>query len=1079
MTRRAPSLSPRPMASGPWLLLLVCLHVHPSRCQEDAPCAFNTMCSCKMAAANTSHVSCLGVPLLTFPELPGGEVALVDIVDSGLEALESEALGDARIESLRLMSNRLEFVGNRAFSSSVSVLKSLDLSYNQLSEVPFESLQHLQALDWLSLHSNQIATLQGQAESSWGRLKDTLTNVYLGDNDLTELPRSTQPHENIEAPSRRDGSLTKNRLSSIHERSFEGLELSLEYITLEDNELQEIPTALGRLKRLKYFYIASNNISDIQSDVFQKLEYLNLESNRLVELPPDMFRTSTFVKLRDIRLSYNLLSVIESRTFSSLPNLQTLVLTGNRIKTIKSSGFHNVTRLSTIILSDNQLVSIEDKAFYDLPNLGRLDMQNNKLEYFTLNIFERVATELVPFRINVSRNMITYLYSTRNFSMLSVTVFDVTHNKVFDIPDDYFYKFNKTLRQLYMGHNNIRQLRSETFGSLTSVECLTLEHNHISSIHKSTFHALASLQVLDLSHNHVRQLQARQLAGLGRLRVVRLSHNQLRALPRDVFAGSPLERLDLSGNKFAALPAGALGAAGRTLRQLRMADNAVERVDGTALFDTPRLLELDLARNGLASLPDNLLAGVAGLQRLDLSGNRLRANFRELFHFAQRLRHLRAAGMGLAAMLPLPLPALLSLDVSDNLIAEVSPAAVGRLASLRTLSLRNNRLTSVPAHAWVHTPLLKSLDISGNPLKSMMGTARSMLPVDGLMGTARSMLPVDGLMDTARSMLPVDGLVGTARSMLPVDSLMGTARSMLPVDGLMGTARSMLPVDGLSLTKDSFSGLSRLQHLDIQRLATLQRLDAGTLAGLPRLWSVRLEARPGLGAAQALARAPSLGSVAVEVSGRELGDQLQGAFHRRLCRLHVTGPDLAAVRPGALRDLGDRHELELRFRGTRLDSLPAGLVASLRRVGQLTLDIGGNQFSSLSPASLYANGTDWENIGTRLVAGGLVVKDNPWVCDCDLVWLGQWLRRWLRETAQVHTMALDDAHLAQLRVREAICRDKISGKATAIVDLYPEVLRCHASALSQGGASSHCSCGRDVQCFVFLLLVEVSRMRCC
>jgi hypothetical protein len=38
------------------------------------------------------------------------------------------------------------------FSSMAHVLKSLDLSYNELDEVPFQALQPLKSLDWLNLH---------------------------------------------------------------------------------------------------------------------------------------------------------------------------------------------------------------------------------------------------------------------------------------------------------------------------------------------------------------------------------------------------------------------------------------------------------------------------------------------------------------------------------------------------------------------------------------------------------------------------------------------------------------------------------------------------------------------------------------------------------------------------------------------------------------------------------------------------------------------------------------------------------------------------------------------------------------
>ena len=48
-------------------------------------------------------------------ELPTGQVTHVDVVNSGLEALENEALGRSEIESLRLMSNKIQLVGERTF----------------------------------------------------------------------------------------------------------------------------------------------------------------------------------------------------------------------------------------------------------------------------------------------------------------------------------------------------------------------------------------------------------------------------------------------------------------------------------------------------------------------------------------------------------------------------------------------------------------------------------------------------------------------------------------------------------------------------------------------------------------------------------------------------------------------------------------------------------------------------------------------------------------------------------------------------------------------------------------------------
>ncbi|KAF6214746.1 hypothetical protein GE061_009489 [Apolygus lucorum] len=73
---------------------------------------------------------------------------------------------------------------------------------------------------------------------------------------------------------------------------------------------------------------------------------------------------------------------------------------------------------------------------------------------------------------------------------------------------------------------------------------------------------------------------------------------------------------------------------------------------------------------------------------------------------------------------------------------------------------------------------------------------------------------------------------------------------------------------------------------------------------------------------------------------------------------------------------------------------------------------------------------------------------NRWICDCGLVWVGHWLRRWLRESLELHSSAVDPQVLAI--VREAVCIEPRSQQFIPLIDLHPETLSCHASALSRG-----------------------------
>ena len=89
------------------------------------------------------------------------------------------------------------------------------------------------------------------------------------------------------------------------------------------------------------------------------------------------------------------------------------------------------------------------------------------------------------------------------------------------------------------------------------------------------------------------------------------------------------------------MPSSALAEVSESLRHLNLSGNHIQHIDSTMLAATLRLMSLSLANNRLTILPDNVFMGLGSLLRLDLSDNPIRANFKELFHFTQRLKELR------------------------------------------------------------------------------------------------------------------------------------------------------------------------------------------------------------------------------------------------------------------------------------------------------------------------------------------------------------------------------------------------------------------------------------------------------
>ncbi len=94
----------------------------------------------------------------------------------------------------------------------------------------------------------------------------------------------------------------------------------------------------------------------------------------------------------------------------------------------------------------------------------------------------------------------------------------------------------------------------------------------------------------------------------------------------------------------------------------------------------------------LTILPDNIFIGLGNLQRLELGSNPIRANYKELFHYVQRLRYLDLSFTDSRQLPPLPLPALTHLDASGNGLSDMPyfSATSEGMPELRWLNLSMN-----------------------------------------------------------------------------------------------------------------------------------------------------------------------------------------------------------------------------------------------------------------------------------------------------------------------------------------------------------------------------------------------------
>lgn len=248
----------------------------------------------------------------------------------------------ATTQNLYIFQNGIDTLSQDDFKG-LAELEMLDLSQNELAEIPggvFEMLSKLKNLDLSSNHINHIA-------------KDSFSG-------LVQLERLY---------------LHANRIQSIHPEAFEGLEMLLE-LKLQGNQLTSLPTL--HFPRLLLLDLSSNNIpalgpSDLQTP---HLEALKVAAVGLTSVDEDLI--ASLGNLHELDISMNQLTEVpHALKQDSLKGLIKLSLAANPLGELKAEDFQKLTGLQELDLSGLNLQGFPQSFFQTFPRLTQLTAAEN------------------------------------------------------------------------------------------------------------------------------------------------------------------------------------------------------------------------------------------------------------------------------------------------------------------------------------------------------------------------------------------------------------------------------------------------------------------------------------------------------------------------------------------------------------------------------------------------------------------------------------------------------------------------------------------------------------------------------
>lgn len=618
-------------------------------------------------------------------------------------------------------------------------LMRLCLRGNNLKSVSRQPLRRSKQLDKLDIGDNFISEIHQIFNGSLA-----VRDLNLDSNNITQLNDSAFLGTNAGRII-----LALNKIENISDAAFLGLENTLEYLDLDRNSIQSFPSAVSRLKKLKYLYMPGNKILEIDKGAFSNfsmtLKAVSLAGNQLSQIPQEAL--SKCIKLTHLNLGYNLIGELNSEDFVGWGEyVDTLLLQNNRIIRLGNNLFNNTPHLRELSLSFNRLIDVETDAFIDvsrslesleisfglhrddfpedfvrpLTSLGWLALDNNNIRLISksaLNTFEKLQY------LNLESNRLTDIPVGLFNGSVHGNLRDIrlSYNHINKLESFTFY-YLVNLQSIIMAGNNIRAIHSSSFNSLPKLMKVILSQNRISFISPGAFVHTPQLTRLDLQMNELRELSLNifDKQGPNLTFSFNISRNEISALTQEDWRQTiKVSVLDASHNKLIEVPVQFLNTMSGTLTKLNLGYNTIYQIHPLSFANLTKLETLNLQHNGILSIKRKAFYGLDSLQILDLSHNHLKSLQVSQFSNCPSLRIISLSSNHLRS-LPREVfqnTRLEGLDLSNNGFVVFPNQALGDVGfTLRHLDLSYNQIDRIDSTMFHETQFLSHLNLCRNKL---------------------------------------------------------------------------------------------------------------------------------------------------------------------------------------------------------------------------------------------------------------------------------------------------------------------------------------------------------------------------
>uniref|UniRef100_A0A182JKX0 Uncharacterized protein n=1 Tax=Anopheles atroparvus TaxID=41427 RepID=A0A182JKX0_ANOAO len=258
-------------------------------------------------------------------------------------------------------------------------------------------------------------------------------------------------------------------------------------------------------------------------------------------------------------------------------------------------------------------------------------------------------------------------------------------------------------------NSTLDDVPKKLFDTFRNLKDATLSNCNIQNINGYSMERASSLQILDISKNALQEVKSYAFTGADNLVNLNLALNRISTIDPTAFHLLPkLQILNLERNKLRMLD-GALFTKLVEIRFVMLNHNELELIE-EGLFQENTKLRYILLHNNRISVFDEMALGTNRPYLLTLWNNRLtKLNLRNSSVEAVQVRNNSLEEVYLS-------PWIEQLYAENNKISQIQ-ADRSNLISIKTLSLKNNSISTLEMVSWMQT--LEVLDLTGNKLGSL------------------------------------------------------------------------------------------------------------------------------------------------------------------------------------------------------------------------------------------------------------------------------------------------------------------------------------------------------------------------